>query len=166
MCIRDSGQAVYADLGCAACHTQQVRRPGFGADQARGWGERQSVARDYIFHAQPQLGASRLGPDLMNLAGRKPQAPSADDLHRLLYTGSAAHPAFPFLYETRAIAGEPSRHAVRLTGAAAPKAGSEVVATERAQTLVAYLLNVNSGFEYPEARPLPVKSPASPEAKK
>ncbi len=160
------GQAVYADLGCAACHTQQVRRPGFGADQARGWGERQSVARDYIFHAQPQLGASRLGPDLMNLAGRKPQAPSADDLHRLLYTGSAAHPAFPFLYETRGIVGESSRHAVRLTGAAAPKAGSEVVATERAQTLVAYLLNVNSGFEYPEARPLPVKSPASPEAKK
>jgi hypothetical protein len=41
-----------------------------------------------------------------------------------------------------------------------------VVATERAQTLVAYLLNVNSGFDYPEARPLPAQSPASPEAKK
>ena len=60
----------------------------------------------------------------MNLAGRKPQAPSAEELHRLLYTGSAAHPAFPFLYETREIAGESSRHAVRLTGAAAPKAGA------------------------------------------
>ena len=79
---------------------------------------------------------------------------------------AAAHPAYPFLYETREITGESSRHAVRLTGAAAPKAGSEVVASERAQTLVAYLLNVNSGFEYPEARPLPAKSAASPEAKK
>ena len=37
------GQLVYRDLGCAACHTQQVRRPGFGSDKERGWGDRQSV---------------------------------------------------------------------------------------------------------------------------
>src|SRR3954466_12733429 len=78
--IAARGQAVYADLGCAACHTQQVRRPDFGSDQARGWGERQSVARDSIYQARPQLGASRLGPDLTNLAGRKPSAPDAEDL--------------------------------------------------------------------------------------
>lgn len=160
------GQLVYADLGCAACHTQQVRRPGYGQDQARGWGERQTVARDILFHERPQLGASRFGPDLMNLAARKPQAPSAEELHRLLYAGSAHHPAYPFLYEARDIAGEPSRHAVRLTGPAAPPAGREVVASERAQTLVAYLLNVNTGFDYPEARPLPAPSAAKPEAKK
>src|SRR5947199_8299555 len=57
------GQLVYADLGCAACHTQQVRRPDFGSDQARGWGDRQSVARDYIFQLRPQLGAMPIGPD-------------------------------------------------------------------------------------------------------
>jgi len=149
------GQLVYADLGCAACHTQQVRRPGFGNDQARGWGERQSVARDYIFQSRPQIGASRLGPDLANLGGRKPQPPGRDDLHRLLYAGSPSHPAYPFLYEVRAVEGQSSVHAVALPGGAAPAPGFEVVATERARTLVAHLLNLNTGYDYPEARPLP-----------
>ena len=48
-------------------------------DQARGWGERQSVARDYIFQIRPQLGSSRIGPDLTNLGARKPPY-DADDL--------------------------------------------------------------------------------------
>lgn len=150
------GQLVYSDLGCAACHTQQVRRPGFGNDQARGWGERQSVARDYIFQYRPQIGASRFGPDLTNLGGRKPQAPTPDELHRLLYLGSPSHPPYPFLYELRTVAGERSAHALALAGAALPAAGLEVVATERARSLVAYLLNLNTGYDYPEARPLPV----------
>jgi cytochrome c oxidase cbb3-type subunit 2 len=162
------GQLVYADLGCAACHTQQVRRPDFGSDKARGWGERQSVARDYIFQARPQLGASRFGPDLTNLGGRKPQAPSADDLYRLLYAGSATHPPYKFLFETRSIAGEPSAYALKLSGPEAPGAGREVVATERARTLVAYLQNLNTGYDYPESRPFvkPAATEAKPEAKK
>jgi cytochrome c oxidase cbb3-type subunit 2 len=151
------GQLVYADLGCASCHTQQVRRPEFGNDQARGWGERQSVARDYIFQGRPQLGASRLGPDLTNLGGRKPQAPTAEALLNLLYAGSEYHPPYRFLFQTRMIAG-------RL----APAAGSEVVPTERARTLVAYLQNLNTGYDYPEARPLPKATPPATkeEAKK
>lgn len=162
------GQLVYGDLGCAACHTQQVRRPGFGADQARGWGERQSVARDYIFQFRPQLGNSRFGPDLTNLAARKPQAPTADDLHRLLYAGSSAHPAYPFLYERRVIAGQPSATALRWEGAARLPAGEEVVPSERALTLVAYLQSLNTGYDYPESRPLPapVAAAAKEEAKK
>src|ERR1700688_2573673 len=47
--VANQGQRVYRDLGCAECHTQQVRRPGLGSDQARGWGDRQNVARDYIY---------------------------------------------------------------------------------------------------------------------
>jgi cytochrome c oxidase cbb3-type subunit 2 len=54
--IAARGLLVYQDLGCAACHTQQVRRPGFGADKERGWGDRQSVARDYVYQSRPQLG--------------------------------------------------------------------------------------------------------------
>src|SRR5690606_26168717 len=46
--IARRGEAVYRDLGCAACHTQQVRRADMGGDLARGWGERQSMVRDYI----------------------------------------------------------------------------------------------------------------------
>ena len=162
------GQLVYADLGCASCHTQQVRRPEFGSDQARGWGERQSVARDYIFQTRPQIGASRFGPDLTNLGGRKPSAPAADALFNLLYAGSATHPPYPFLFETRAIAGESSQHALKLAGPSAPAAGYEVIPTERARTLVAYLQNLNTGYDYPEARPMPKEAPpaAKEEARK
>lgn len=163
------GQLVYADLGCAACHTQQVRRPGFGSDQARGWGERQNVARDYIHQLRPQLGASRFGPDLANLAGRKPSAPDAEDLLKLLYTGSPTHPSYKFLFEERPIVGERSAHALKLTGSAAPAAGHEVVPTERARTLVAHLLSLNNAYVYPEARPVPppaARKGAAPETKK
>lgn len=154
------GQLVYADLGCAACHTQQVRRPGFGSDQERGWGERQSVARDYIYQLRPQLGGSRLGPDLANLAGRK-QPPTEDSLYSLLYRGSPTHPSYKFLFETRPVAGEPSARALKLTGAGAPSVGHEVVPTERAQTLAAYLLSLNSPYVYPEARPYTPKAAAT-----
>ena len=156
------GQLVYRDLGCAACHTQQVRRPGFGSDQERGWGERQSVARDYIYQAYPQLGLSRIGPDLTNLAGRKPSAPDAQDLMKLLYAGQGGMPAYPFLFEERKIVGQMSDEAMKLTGHLAPAAGFEIVPTSRAKTLVAYLLSLNTTYDYPEARPVP---PAAEEGK-
>ena len=155
------GQLVYADLGCASCHTQQVRRPDFGADQARGWGERQSVARDYIFQARPQLGASRVGPDLTNLAGRKPSPMDADDLLKVLYTGvlpgetTVTHPAYKFLFEGHTIAGEPSDAALKLTGTLTPAAGTEIVPTERARSLASFLVSLNNTYDYPESHPLP-----------
>ena len=40
----EQGKAVYQELGCIACHTQQVRVAS-GFDLERGWGSRQSVAR-------------------------------------------------------------------------------------------------------------------------
>lgn len=158
--IAARGQLVYADLGCAACHTQQVRRPDFGSDKARGWGERQSVARDYIFQTRPQLGASRFGPDLANLAARKPSAPDAEDLLKLLYAGTPNHPSYKFLFDEREIVGQRSASALRLNGNLAPAAGHEIVPTERAQTLVTYLLSLNQTHVYPEARPLEKKAEA------
>lgn len=148
------GQLVYADVGCAACHTQQVRRPDYGSDQARGWGTRQSVARDYIYQARPQLGASRLGPDLTNLAARKPTAPTGASLTALLYNGSSTHPSYKFLFESRPISGELSAQALKVSG------GLQIVATERAQTLVAYLLSLNTSYDYPEARPVAAEKKA------
>jgi cytochrome c oxidase cbb3-type subunit II len=150
--IAARGQMVYADLGCAACHTQQVRRPDFGTDQARGWGERQSFARDYIHQTQVQLGESRVGPDLANLAGRKPP-PDAEDLTKLLYNGRSLdpqskgqHPTYKFLFETREIVGQRSANALNVANLAP---GMQVVPTERAQTLIAYLLSLNSSYDYP-----------------
>ena len=148
------GQLVYRDLGCASCHTQQVRRPGFGADQTRGWGERQSVARDYIFQPFPQLGTMRIGPDLTNSAGRKPSALDAEDLMNLLYTGQGAMPAHAFLFNQVKVTGEVPAKALKLTGSAAPADGYAVVPSEQAQTLVAYLLSLNTVYDYPESRPV------------
>lgn len=152
--IAMQGAQVYADLGCAACHTEQVRRPDYGSDKARGWGDRQSVARDYIFDERPQLGSLRYGPDLSNLAVRKPSPPDTQDLLKLLYTGSATHPAYAFLFNTRRIVGQRSDLALNLPPDFAPRAGYEVVPSNRAESLVAYLLSLQNGYEYPEARPV------------
>jgi cytochrome c oxidase cbb3-type subunit II len=159
------GQLVYKDLGCAACHTQQVRRPGFGSDQARGWGDRQSVARDYIYQPYPQLGLSRIGPDLTNVGDRKPSAPDADDLLHLLFTGADGMPSYRFLFENRRIGSgaQASDDALKLTGALEPKAGWEIVPTPRAQALAAYLVNLKTSYDYPESVPLaPAKPAAAP----
>lgn len=154
--IAARGQLVYRDLGCAACHTQQVRRPGYGDDQGRGWGERQSVARDYIYQIAPQLGASRIGPDLTNLAGRKPTPLDAEDLYKLLYVGQGAMPAHAFLFEDVTIIGQKPAKALKLTGKLAAQSGHAIVPSARAQALVAYLLSLNTVYDYPESRPVPV----------
>lgn len=147
------GREVYADLGCAACHTQQVRRPRSGADKARGWGDRQSVARDYVYDTNVQLGDNRIGPDLMNVGGRKP-AYDADDLYALLYGGAGAMPPHAYLFEHRKIAGrQASDEALSLHGKLAPPPGIEIVPKPRAKALVAYLLSLNHPYEYPEAHP-------------
>ncbi len=143
------GQLVYQDVGCAACHTQQVRRPDFGSDKARGWGDRQSVARDYVSQASVQLGENRIGPDLANF-GSRALAVDADRLTKYLYEGHEGMPGFRFLFETRKVVGERSAKALDVP---AP-AGSEVVPTHRAEALVAYLQSLNNVYEYPEARPV------------
>jgi cytochrome c oxidase cbb3-type subunit 2 len=164
--IAARGQLVYADLGCASCHTQQVRRPDFGTDQARGWGDRQSFARDYIYQAHVQLGESRVGPDLANLGSRKPP-PDAEDLTRLLYEGRALdpqsklqHPTYKFLFETREILGQRAANALKLSNLAP---GTQVVPTERAQTLIAYLLSLNNSYEYPAETTFNTIKPAAKE---
>ena len=153
--IAAQGQLVYQDLNCAACHTQQVRRPDFGSDQARGWGDRQSVARDYIYQASVQLGEFRVGPDLTNLAGRKPTAPDAGDLMNLLYAGQGGMPAYAFLFERKGIVGQQSNQALKLTGRLKPPAGAEIVPSRRAEALVSYLLSLNTFYDYPESKPAP-----------
>lgn len=147
--IAARGQQVYQDVGCAACHTQQVRRPDFGSDKARGWGDRQSVARDYVSQAHVQLGESRIGPDLANF-GARPLAVDASRLTQYLYDQHGGMPSYRFLFETRKITGERSDKALKTATAA----GYEVVPTPRADALVAYLQSLNNVYEYPEARPL------------
>lgn len=157
-----AGLAVYRGLGCAACHTQQVRRPDFGSDHARGWGDRQSVDRDTIFQTTVQLGQSRLGPDLADFGDRKPAPPSADEVMALLYTGRGSMPGYRFLFENRRIVGQASADALLPMNAALRTApGRELVPTRDAQLLVSYLLSLNTSYVYPEARPAPVPGAAA-----
>jgi cytochrome c oxidase cbb3-type subunit II len=147
--VAASGQLVYQDLGCAACHTQQVRRPDFGSDKVRGWGDRQSVARDYVNQPHVQLGENRVGPDLANF-GARPLSVDAERLTRYLYDQHGGMPAYRFLFEERKIIGERSAKALNLL--TAPE--MEVVPTHRAEALVAYLQSLNNSYEYPEAKPV------------
>lgn len=156
--LADQGRLVYQDLGCVSCHTQQVRREGFGGDIERKWGERASYARDYIREKTVLIGQSRLGPDLRN-AGARTYA-DADYFYKLLYAPHSVAPgtnmpSYAFLFDVHPLAGrQPAAHALKLTGKAAPAAGMEVVPTERARALVAYLLSLKDTYDYPTERSL------------
>jgi len=137
-----------------------VRRPGFGADAERGWGERQSVARDYVYEKRVFLGTMRTGPDLRNIGARQPSA----DWHylhlfdpRLTSPGSTMAP-FGFLFEYRQIVGERSPKTLKLPAEYAKlhdldRPGYELVPTPRADALVGYLLSLKDTYEFPEAKP-------------
>ena len=118
------GRAVYVSLGCVSCHTQQVRPVGQGSDIARGYGERPSVARDYVLQPDVLLGDRRIGPDLANYGVR---AKSIADVHVAIHHGKA----FAFLYESGAKGEIPS---------------------ERAASLAAYLQSLRQDYSSPEAK--------------
>jgi cytochrome c oxidase cbb3-type subunit 2 len=162
------GRQVYQELGCIYCHSQQVRRPGFGTDDLRGWGDRQSVARDYIQQDRIFLGTMRTGPDLMNV-GMRLISPDWHYKHLLdpqLTSPGSIMPPFPFLFTVRKIIGQPSPKAmVGLPPHLTPPPDYELVPTARAEALVAYLQSLKFQYEYPEARPLP-KPGAAKEGKK
>jgi cbb3-type cytochrome oxidase cytochrome c subunit len=66
------GGHVYAANGCVYCHSQQVRADYIAADIERGWGNRRSAPRDYIFERPVFLGKMRMGQDLANIGARAP----------------------------------------------------------------------------------------------
>lgn len=139
------GRTVYVREGCVYCHTQQVRDSSFTNDERRGWG-RPSVPTDYVYDEPHQLGTSRTGPDLINVATRLPDR----KWHLLhLYQPRAVAPwsvmpSFRFLFETKEQAG-PDDEVVDLPPAFAPARGV-VVATDEASALVDYLLSLDRTF--------------------
>ncbi|MFO1449181.1 MAG: cbb3-type cytochrome c oxidase subunit II [Opitutaceae bacterium] len=159
--IAEQGRLVYQDLGCATCHTQQVRREDFGGDIKRHWGERPGYARDYLRDKVVLFGQSRLGPDLRNVGARIPEA---EYYYKLLYAPESkmggqpiAHgmPAHKFLFEERPLNGnQPSYKAIKLPSEFAPAGNVEVVPTARAEALVAFLLNLKDTYDYPVERSL------------
>jgi cytochrome c oxidase cbb3-type subunit II len=150
------GKQVYIDLGCSYCHTQQVRRKGYGTDYERGWGDRQSVPRDYIQQDRVLLGTMRTGPDLMNVGIRL----ASKDWHMLhLYDSQitspgSVMPSYGFLFEKKKIEMQPSVEALQFPSnyPKRPEAGYEIVPTERAKQLVDYLLSLKLDYELPESK--------------
>jgi cytochrome c oxidase cbb3-type subunit 2 len=155
--IAAQGKLVYQDLGCIACHTQQVRRPGFGSDDKRHWGDRQSVARDYVRESRVLLGSSRLGPDLRNLGARQSGDEGRTWNYKHLYDAQltspgSTMPSYPFLFETRKAIGQYSAKSIQkyLPPSDQPPAGYEIVPTHRGEALVEYLVSLKDTYNYPE----------------
>lgn len=149
------GKWVYQDLGCLYCHSQQVRRAGFGSDFERGWGNRQSVARDYIETERVMLGTMRTGPDLANVGVRYSELWQYQHLYNPQITSpGSTMPPFAFLFEVRPIREMrgPSPEAIDIPGRYHPGEGLEVVPTQRARDLVAYLMNLQQEYELPEMK--------------
>lgn len=154
--IAQQGKEEYLKLGCIYCHSQQVSRKSFRADIERGWGTRATVARDYIHQKRVVLGTMRTGPDLYNVGQRL----KVDDWHHLhLYDpqitskGSVMSP-FSYLYKKQKIEGAGSEDALKFPPdyKHKPQAGYEIVPTDRAKNLVAYLLSLKQNYELPEAK--------------
>lgn len=154
--LAQQGADVYRANNCAACHTQQVRP---GADIARGWGARRTVAQDYLFDTPVMLGSLRIGPDLANIGARQ-----IDDNWHLVHlykprlvVENSVMPSYRFLFTKRAIGAKPSLDALKLPDVEAERIeGYEMVPKADALALVAYLRSLRADAPLFEA-PLPTK---------
>ncbi|KUY62045.1 cbb3-type cytochrome c oxidase subunit II [Burkholderia sp. RF2-non_BP3] len=143
------GRATYVNMGCVYCHSQQPRASSLGPDELRGWG-RPSVPADYVYDYPHLLGVSRTGPDLFNIGAR--QTSAAWQLAHLYQprsvTQGSVMPAYPFLFKvvdhTR-----PDEVVVQLPPQFAPAGGKQVVASQDALDLVAYLTALNHTYPAP-----------------
>lgn len=160
--IAEQGRKVYVSYGCATCHTQAVRDGHSGPDLDRKWGNRRTVARDYIYDYPVLLGSVRNGPDLSNISTRMADATWH---YKHLYNPRSVSPGsimppFPFLFEKHKIAGQPSADALTLTGEDAAAAGYEIVPSAEAKALVGYLLSLNHTHALKEVKEMIKEAPA------
>jgi cbb3-type cytochrome oxidase cytochrome c subunit len=89
--------------------------------------------------------------------------------HRHLYnprsiTGDSIMPSFRFLYTKQRIGAQPSADAVRITTAGEVPEGWEIVPTQAARDLVAYLMSLNQSHALPEVRSAGAPAAAAPAA--
>ena len=145
------GLALYIANGCAACHTQQVRN----IEMDKMWGSRPSIPADYYYSKERMnvwqqspslLGSERTGPDLTNVGQR---LPAADWQYTHLFNPRAVvpqsiMPAFPWLFEVKAHVDSSKAVIVNIPEEYknTHDIKGTVVATQKAQDLVAYLLSL------------------------
>jgi cbb3-type cytochrome oxidase cytochrome c subunit len=129
-----------------------------GADISRGWGIRHSVAADFLYDSPVQLGSQRIGPDLANVGARLGNLNW--QLQHLYAPQSlvknSAMPPFHFLFELKKIDGTPSPDALKLPPTQIPQQflpppGYEIIPTDDAKNLAAYLLSLHADAPLYEA---------------
>jgi cytochrome c oxidase cbb3-type subunit 2 len=157
------GRTQYIDNGCVYCHSQQPRSKAFAPDFKRGWG-RATVAGDYAYDTPHLLGTMRTGPDLMNIGARQPsQQWHLGHLYQpRAYAPGSIMPSYPYLFEVKSAA-EPGDVALTLPPGVAP-AGKQVVATQAALDLAAYLQSLDR--TYPAAPAVPDTTAPSGDAQR
>jgi cytochrome c oxidase cbb3-type subunit II len=152
--LAQQGVEVYRANGCIYCHSQQVRPEGYGADIARNWGQRRTVARDYLYDKPVMLGTMRTGPDLANIGMRQTSVMwHLQHLYNPQITSKGSiMPPFPFLFEKHRIGDKPSPDALAFPKEFAPEPGYEIVPRHEAVVLVQYLLSLKASAPLPEAK--------------
>jgi cbb3-type cytochrome oxidase cytochrome c subunit len=118
-----------------------------GADIARGWGARLTVAHDYVYDSPLMLGATRIGPDLTNVGLRRP-----DEVWHLVHlydpklqVPGSIMPRYPFLFDKRRRGANPAADALPISGEL------EIVPTREARALAAYLVSLRAEMPLFEA---------------
>lgn len=160
--IVERGRRVYIGNGCNQCHTQFVRDADHGKDLARQWGTRRTVAIDYLYASGAELGLNRIGPDLANVGTdpevnpgraylRDPKWLLVHLYNPRIHNPASIMPSYAFLFEKRKIQGQRSDSALPLEGRYSPAFGEEVVPTEDAKALVAYLLSLDRSHPVSES---------------
>lgn len=145
------GLGIFIANGCVACHTQQVRN----IEMDKMWGSRPSIPADYYYSKQRMdvwqqspslLGSERTGPDLTNVGQR---LPSAAWQYTHLFNPRAVvpqsvMPAFPWLFEVKKHVDSSKAVIVNITDdfRKAHDIKGTIVASQKAQDLVAYLLSL------------------------
>jgi cytochrome c oxidase cbb3-type subunit II len=159
----DEADAVSTKIKAAGGKTETHIVP-TGADISRGWGSRHSVAEDFLWDTPVQLGGVRVGPDLANVGTRYDAGWQFTHLYnpQSKVTGSIM-PSFRFLFATQKIGDAPSPDALSLP-AGAVAAGYEVVPTDDAKNLVAYLLSLRADVALHDA-PYTAAPPAAAKQK-
>ena len=144
--VERKGLKVYVNEGCVYCHTQQVRpvKPDENLGRPSAPGDFARLERPGIWRQTPAvLGSERTGPDLTNVGKRQPSG----QWHLMhLYNPRAVvsdsiMPSFEWLFR---VVDRPAEDAtvVSMPGGYGPEDGT-LVATDRAEALVAYLQSLD-----------------------
>ena len=168
-----NGAKVYAENGCYLCHTQLIRPTyagndlyrkdwaGLQNDPERGDTRRETGPYDFEGESFAQIGTTRMGPDLSNVARRMEAAVAAKgsgDPAALLYAHlydprhspelrKSTCPAYRYLFNRREIKGQPSNESLPFGG----DATTELVPGADAKALVSYLLAMKKDQPVPAA---------------